>query len=111
MKMFPSNFHEKIIKASSFLMFKYLILTFKLLRSLLSDPGPYVRITSTDLLRFVILIDYDVNGQLCRWYNVMVLLAAFANLYFRNNITINLFTNMCLKSFIMICVKFGSDCF
>ena len=32
------------------------------------------------------------------------------NLYFQNNFTIKLFINMCLKGFIMICVKFGRDC-
>ena len=30
--------------------------------------------------------------------------------YFRNNLTIKLFTYMCLKSFIITCLKFGSDC-
>ena len=30
---------------------------------------------------------------------------------FRNNFAIKLFTNVCLKGFITICIKFGSDCF
>ena len=40
----------------------------------------------------------------------LVLLASFANLYHQNSFTIKLISNVCLKGFIMICVKFRSDC-
>ena len=51
------------------------------------------------------IVDWDVKPQ----HNQQIL-AAFANLYFRNNFTIKLFTSMCVKGYTMMCLKFGSDC-
>ena len=54
------------------------------------------------------------NGlNIYRWYKVKHIYGSpgcLCKSVFKNNFAIKLLTNICLKGFIMICVKFGSDC-